>query len=157
MVSDERSALQMLVDKDSIQDLMHQYSYCVDHRRYDDVVELFTSDCVVDFGPRTGSTVRSRSALRRLFGDPRGRFEATSHHNANVLVTFESDDSAMVRTSVYAWHRQTDGTTPELWGYYHDSVVRTPDGWRIASRQLRVLGGDRSNKKRHWALDNKVD
>ena len=64
MVTDERSALRRLVDKDSIQDLIHQYSYCVDHRRYDDVVELFTNDCVVDYGPLTGSTVRSRSELQ---------------------------------------------------------------------------------------------
>jgi hypothetical protein len=63
MVSDERSALQRLVDKDSIQDLVHESSNRVDHRRYDDVVELFTSDCVVDFGPFT-SPVRSRSDLR---------------------------------------------------------------------------------------------
>jgi ketosteroid isomerase-like protein len=157
MVTDERSALQRLVDKDSIQDLMHQYSYCVDHRRYDDVIELFTSDCVVDYGPLPGSTVRSRAALRRLFGDPRGGFEATSHHNANVLVTFESDDRAMVRTSVYVWHKQADGTTPKLWGYYHDSVVRTPDGWRIARRQLRVLGVENWHANWHWALDNDVD
>ena len=135
MVTDERSALQRLVDKDSIQDLVNEYSFRVDHRRYDDVAELFTSDCVVDFGPLT-PPVRSRSELRRLLGDPRGQFEATSHHNANVLVTFESDDRAMVRASVYAWHRQADGTTPKLWGYYHDSVVRTPDGWRFASRAL---------------------
>ncbi len=156
MVTDERSALQRLVDKDSIHDLIHQYSYCVDHRRYDDVVELFTSDCVVDYGPQPGSSVRSRSALRRLLGDPRGGFEATSHHNANVLVTFESDDRATVRTSVYAWHKQTDGTTPKLWGYYHDSVVRTPDGWRFASRQLRVLGVENWHTHWHWALDNDV-
>jgi 3-phenylpropionate/cinnamic acid dioxygenase small subunit len=156
MVTDERSVLQRLVDKDSIQDLIHEYSYCVDHRRYDDVVELFTSDCVVDYGPLTGSLVRSRSELRRVLGDPRAGFEATSHHNANVLVTFESDDRATVRASVYAWHRQTDGTTPRLWGYYHDSVVRTPDGWRFASRQLRVLGVENWHAHWHWALDDNV-
>ena len=154
MVTDEGSALQRLVDKDSIQDLIRQYSYCVDHRRYDDVVELFTSDCVVDYGPRPGSSVRSRSALRKLLGDPRGAFEATSHHNANVLVTFDGDDRAVVRASVFAWHKQADGTTPKLWGYYHDSVVRTPDGWRIATRQLRVLGVENWHAHWHWALDN---
>ena len=153
MVADEQSALQRLVDKDSIHDLIHQYSYCVDHRRYDEVVELFTTDCVVDYGPLTGSLVRSRSALRSLFADPRGGFEATSHHNANVLVTFDGDDRARVRSSVYVWHEQTDGTTPKLWGYYHDSVVRTPDGWRIATRQLRVLGVENWHANWHWALD----
>ena len=67
-------------------------------------------------------------------------FAATSHHNANVLVKFDAADRASVRTSVYAWHQRTDGATPQLWGYYHDTVVRHPDRWRIASRKLRVLG-----------------
>ena len=26
-----------------------------------------------------------------------------------------------------------------LWGYYHDTIVRDRGGWRMATRQLRVL------------------
>ena len=51
MVTDEQNALRRLLDKDSIIDLVHRYSYCVDHRLYDEVVELFTEDCTVDYGP----------------------------------------------------------------------------------------------------------
>jgi hypothetical protein len=64
----------------------------------------------------------------------------TSHHNANVLVTFEDDDRAVVLTSLYAWHLTYEGGTPRVWGYYHDVAVRTADGWRLAERQLRVAG-----------------
>jgi 3-phenylpropionate/cinnamic acid dioxygenase small subunit len=156
MVSDEHNALRQLVDKDSIVDLVHQYSYCVDHRLYDEVVDLFTEDCTVDYGP-SWPPVRTRAALRQMFGHPDGGFRATSHHNANVLVTFEDEDNATVRTSVYAWHEQTDGITPRLWGYYHDSVVRASEGWRIATRQLRVLGVENWHSKWHWALDLEVD
>ena len=39
--------VRQLIDKDQIIDLVHRYSYCVDHRLYDEVVELFTEDCVV--------------------------------------------------------------------------------------------------------------
>jgi ketosteroid isomerase-like protein len=156
MVTDEQNALRRLLDKDSIVDLVHRYSYCVDHRLYDEVVNLFTEDCTVDYGP-VGPPVRTRAALRRMFGHLDGAFKATSHHNANVLVTFEDDDSAKVRTSVYAWHEQADGVTPRLWGYYHDSVVRNPEGWRIETRQLRVLGVEDWHSKWHWALDVDVD
>ena len=134
----EAAAIRRMVDKDEIIDLVHQYSYFVDHRRYDDVIELFTEDCVVDYGPGT-PPVRSRPRLREMLGHP-GGFAATSHHNANILVKFDDADRASVRTSVYAWHKRADGRTPQLWGYYHDTVVRDPEGWRIASRQLRVLG-----------------
>jgi ketosteroid isomerase-like protein len=152
MVNNDRDALRRLLDKDEIIDLVHSYSYCVDHRLYDQVVELFTDDCTVDYGPGW-PPVRTRAALRQMFGRPDGGFKATSHHNANILVTFDDDDSATVRTSVHAWHEQADGVTPRLWGYYHDSVVRTREGWRIATRQLRVLGVEDWHSKWHWALD----
>ena len=156
MVTDEQNALRRLLDKDSIVDLVHRYSYCVDHRLYDEVVDLFTEDCTVDYGP-VAPPVRTRTALRQMFGHPAGGFEATSHHNANVLVTFEDDDRATVRTSVYAWHEQADGVNPRLWGYYHDLVVRTPEGWRIDTRELRVLGVENWHSKWRWALDEDAD
>jgi 3-phenylpropionate/cinnamic acid dioxygenase small subunit len=155
MDNDEAGALQRLIDKDQVIDLVHRYSYCVDHRLYDEVVELFTEDCVVDFGP-TWPPVQSRASLRRMFGQPDGAFAATSHHNANVLVTFEDLHHASVRTSVYAWHQRADGTTPRLWGYYHDSVVRLAEGWRIAERQLRALGTEDWDVEMHSAVDGEA-
>jgi 3-phenylpropionate/cinnamic acid dioxygenase small subunit len=152
MDPDDQRALRRLVDKDQIIDVVHRYSYCVDHRLYDEVVELFSDDCVVDYGP-AWPPVRSRAALRKLFGHPDAGYAATSHHNANVLITFDDDDHATVKTSVYAWHRQTDGQTPSLWGYYRDGFVRLPEGWRIAARQLRVLGLEHWPTEMHPAVD----
>src|SRR5438477_870480 len=105
MNRDEPSALRRLVDKDAIIDLVHEYSYCVDQRLYDEVASLFTDDCVVDYGPEF-APIRGRLALRKMFGNPAAGFRATSHHNANVLVTFDGDDRARVRTSLYAWHQR---------------------------------------------------
>ncbi len=152
MDSDNAAAVGRLIAKDEIVDLVHRYSYCVDHRLYDEVVELFTEDCVVDFGPAY-HTVRSSAGLRRMFENPEAGFAATSHHNANVLVTFEDPDHASVHTSVYAWHRRSDGVTPRLWGYYHDAVVRHPDGWRIAERRLRTLGTEDWGVVMHSAFE----
>jgi len=61
MDSDVEAAVRQLIDKDQIIDLVHRYSYCVDHRLYDEVVELFTEDCVVDYGP--GSSIYNLSVL----------------------------------------------------------------------------------------------
>jgi 3-phenylpropionate/cinnamic acid dioxygenase small subunit len=149
---DLEAAVKRLVDKDQIIDLVHRYSYGVDHRLFNDVVELFTEECVVDYGPGI-SPLHSRSALRQMFASPDGGFAATSHHNANVLVTFEDLDHASVRASVYAWHRRADGTTARVMGYYHDSVVRLPEGWRFAERQLRALGVEDWSMEMHSALD----
>lgn len=137
-------AVRQLLDKDEIVDLVHHYSYFVDHRLHDQLAELFTEDCVVDYGPGIAPVVRGRAAFRRMFPDGDGQpgFLATSHHNANVLITFDGDDRASVRSSVYAWHEASNGVTPRIWGEYHDVAVRTPDGWRIAERQLRIAGNE---------------
>ena len=152
MVSDEAASIRQLVDKDQIIDLVHEYSYGVDHRRYDEVVELFTEDCVVDYAPGI-TPVRSRAGLREMFAHSGAGFTATSHHNANVLVTFDGADRASVRTSVYAWHQRADGVTPQVWGYYHDTVVRLSEGWRIAYRQLRILGAEDWPMEMHPAVE----
>jgi hypothetical protein len=152
MDSDDTAAIGRLIAKDEIIDLVHRYSYCVDHRLYDEVVGLFIEDCAVDY--RAGiPPVQSRAGLRRMFGHPDGGFAATSHHNANVLVTFADRDHASVCTSVYAWHQRADRSTPRLWCYYYDSVVRLPEGWRIARRQLRARGAEDWNMEMHRALD----
>ena len=151
MDSDNAAAVARLIAKDEIVDLVHRYSYCVDHRLYDEVVELFVEDCVVDYGPGI-PPVRTRAGLRRMSGQPESGFTATSHHNANILVTFGDPDHASARTSVYAWHQRSDGGASSLWGYYHDMMVRVPDGWRIAERQLRTLGAEEWNMEMHSAL-----
>jgi len=146
--ADLERSVRRLLDKDEIIDLVHRYSYLVDHRMPDQLVELFTDDCLVDYGAGIAPPIRGRRALGELFGigtesPEAGRgFLATSHHNANVLVTFESDDRASVLTSLYAWHQAQEGETPRIWGCYHDIAVRTADGWRLAERQLRVAGNE---------------
>ena len=152
-MSDGHAALQRLLDKDEIVDLVHRYSYFVDHKRADEVVALFTEDCVVDYGPGMRLPVRAIFGSAPIEDSP--SFVVTSHHNANVLVKFEGDDRAVVWTSVYAWHQMTDGESPLLWGYYHDVVVRTPVGWRFSERVLRVAGQERWDMAWHPLVDPK--
>jgi hypothetical protein len=148
---DVQSAVRRLLDKDEIIYLVHRYSYYVDHRLYDEVASLFIEECVVDYG--VAPPVHGRFALRRMFGHPSAGFAATSHHNANVLVTFRDDDHASVCTSVYAWHQRHEESTPRLWGYYHDTVERAAEGWLIVTRQLRVLGVENWDAAWHPAIE----
>ena len=60
--------MRRLHDKDQIVDLVHRYSYLVDHKQPDELMELFTEDCVVDYGPGLGPPVRGRAAFRGMFG-----------------------------------------------------------------------------------------
>ena len=130
MGGDDRDALRRLIDKDEIIDLVHRYSYCVDHKLYDELAELFTDDCVVDYGPGVAPPVVGRAAFREMLGHPDGGFAATSHHNANIFVTFVDNDHASVRTSLYAWHQRDRRHDAAVVGLLprHGGAGRRPDG-----------------------------
>ena len=65
---DLHGALRRLRDKDEIVDLVHRYSYCVDHKLHDEVAELFTEDCVLWYGPGVAPPVHGRRGVRAMFG-----------------------------------------------------------------------------------------
>ena len=140
-------AVQQLVDRQEIVDLIHAYCRNVDLVRADDVAALFTDDCVVDYGPGLGSPTHGSAELAERLGRGLPRFAATSHHVSNIQIEFdESGDAATGCTYLYAWHRYPEAAdgpqVPDahLWAQYHDRFVRTPAGWRIAERTLKVAG-----------------
>jgi hypothetical protein len=136
-----QTAVRQLVDKDAIVDLVHRYSFLFDHGRLEEVVRLFTPSCVIDYGPGIAPVIQGRIEFSTLLSTENPHaFLATSHHNANVLVTFDDADHAHVSTSLFAWHQAVEGPNPRVWGYYFDEVERTPEGWLIARRELRVGG-----------------
>jgi ketosteroid isomerase-like protein len=136
-------AVQRLLDRQAIVDLIHAYCRNVDLVLPDAVAELFTEDCVVDYGPGLGEPTHGSADLAARLGRGLPRFAATSHHVSNIQIEFdESGDAATGCTYLYAWHRYPDPTVPDahLWAQYHDRFVRTPDGWRISERVLKVAG-----------------
>jgi 3-phenylpropionate/cinnamic acid dioxygenase small subunit len=149
-------AVQGLLDREAIRDLVYSYSLFADTNRPDALADLFTQDCYVDVSPIGGRGVRGRENLRSFQQEiltkptwsPDTYPVRTSHHNSNVLIEFIDPDHAQVRTSCYSWHEMNDGTFPEIWGYYDDKMTRTADGWRIAYRVLHVYGD--SGLKGNW-------
>jgi ketosteroid isomerase-like protein len=125
---------------DEIADLLHAYCRAADRNDPDALAACFTEDCLCDYGP--GPPERGREARRAAAARDLALFEATSHLLGNITATFESDDRARVSSVVHAWHRPLGGGTWILYAEYHDLVVRTPDGWRIAERRLHVAGTD---------------
>lgn len=141
----ERSLAEMvrrLLDREEIVALLHAYCRHVDRLEPERIASLFTDDCILDYGPGMGGTIRGRANLQeRMRG--LSRFAATSHHVSNIEIAFQSDDRATGTTYVYALHRFPKfPARPDahLWGRYHDVFVRTADGWRISERVLRIAG-----------------
>jgi len=135
-------AVQQLLDRQEIVDVIHAYCRNVDLVDAAEVAALFTEDCVVDYGPGLGEPTRGAAELEARLARGLPRFAATSHHVSNIEVTFLGDGtSANAITYLYAWHRHPDGRPDAvLWAQYHDRFVRTVDGWKIRERVLKVAG-----------------
>lgn len=123
-----------MADVYEVTQLLYEYCVRVDANRQRDVLDLFTEDAVYDHGH--GRVYVGRTRLAELFAAVNGN-EATSHHLSNVMVTFSDADTAHSYSYVYAYHRRAgSGREVHLWGRYADTLVRTPNGWRISHRRL---------------------
>lgn len=123
--------------------MLHAFCRYVDLNDPARVAALFTEDCEVDYGPGTGPAMHGSATLAKVFVSGLRTFESTSHHLSNIQVTFDGPDVADGVSYVYAWHR-FPGDRPDghVWAQYHDRLVRTAEGWRIARRELRVAGNE---------------
>ena len=130
-------------DRLAINDLLHAYCRHVDLLEVRELGQLFTDDCIVDYGPGLGGPHQGRDILEAALARGLRRFSATSHHLSNIRVTFQGRDRATASSYVFAWHRQlSDGRERKLFGRYFDDLVLTPEGWRIKRRRLRMAGHD---------------
>ncbi len=134
--------LQALIDRQAIADVIHAYCRGVDTIDVDSVAELFTVDCLVDYGPGLGEPTHGSASLARRLARGLPRFAATSHHVSNIEISFAADgQSASVITYLMAWHRYRDETPDALlYARYHDRFVHQAQTWLIAERVLKVAG-----------------
>lgn len=133
-------AVRELVDRQSITELIYAYCECFDRNDPDGVAELFTPDAIIDYNPDTANITGAELASTIAVG-LRETFAATSHHISNVMITFESSDTARSLCYVDAWHRYHSGAPDSfLWGRYLHHYRRTEAGWRISSLLLQAAG-----------------
>jgi len=140
---DVEKSLEGLLDKAEITDVIHAYCYHFDRAEATEVLSLFTTDAVVDYGPDV-PTMTGLEEIRPMITQGLATFfAATSHHISNVMITFDDPDQATATSYVYAWHRYQDGRpTSELWGQYHHAFLRTAEGWKVSGLVLKAAGTD---------------
>jgi uncharacterized protein (TIGR02246 family) len=141
--ADGAHALQGLLDKAAIADVIHAYCLAFDRAEAEAVVALFTEDAVVDYGPDV-PPMTGRAALAPMVAKGLAeRFAATSHHVSNIMIRLDGPDRATSVCHLYAWHRYRDGSPDgHLWAQYHHAFRREAEGWRIARLVLRAAGMD---------------
>jgi ketosteroid isomerase-like protein len=131
--------LQQLIDAQEIRRVIYDYAYHLDMNHPDELADLFVADCEVIYGPSFGA--EGIEAYKKTLEGIGEFFQATSHHVSNIVVDFTAEDTATVRSVLYAWHRYTrDRPDGHVWGQYHDELVRVDGQWRFKRRELRAAG-----------------
>lgn len=129
--------IQKLIEQRAIERMMFDYSYHLDMNHPDQLAALFVEDCEVSYAPNFGA--EGMEAYKKTLEGIGAYFTATSHHNSNIAIDFVSDTEAEVRSIVLAMHRYTKGRPDGvLYGQYHDTVVKTAEGWKFKRRELRT-------------------
>jgi hypothetical protein len=138
------AALQALVDRSEITDLVARLGMCLDEGRFDDLRGLFVEDATV----RTpGGTAVGRDALVAQAARNHRADVGIQHVTTNVLIEPDGDgDRAAVRANLVVRFTAPVGATapppssalapPVRFGLgevYRFEVVRTAQGWRFAS------------------------
>jgi hypothetical protein len=149
--------LQRLADRLAIQDVIALYALGQDGHQGDDnaVLEqwdlVFTEDATTD-NTEAGAPISSyRDQLVWMRGDGKqpGRMSEFSHwqHMMSLPVVSIAGDAAEARTDFLAIEKVkvTNGARGSVLiapGAFHDSLIRTPEGWRIKHRRYEVYFAD---------------
>ena len=149
-------------DERTIERLIYSYGHILDFGTPQAFAAIFTDDAVIEiqhafiqvlkldvpFPPEGAAFLAGKGAVQTDKGYAFVGHEAivgfvtrapstvrSLHVSSQPLVTITGDDTASARTYLRIY-RQAHGEAPQLlnFGRYHDELVRTDDGWRIARR-----------------------
>ena len=130
---DREAALDALISRAAIQDLLARYCRALDRCDIDRLKAFFWPDGHVDYGRFVGNIMafldHSISSLRTM--------ERTMHLIANCVIEFEDSDHARSETYVVAYHEipgALGATHIAAGGRYLDRFERRSGEWRILER-----------------------
>jgi 3-phenylpropionate/cinnamic acid dioxygenase small subunit len=127
-----------LVAREQIRDTIARYAHCVDGGRFDELVELFVADGVLEVEGEPPH--RGRDAIR-AFVSVTGRDLAAEtgaprirHHVGSVVIDLDGESRARARCYFLA---VTDRGV-DHWGRYHDDLLHAGDSWLFLRRRVRT-------------------
>jgi ketosteroid isomerase-like protein len=123
-------------DRLAIQQLVTEYAWLLDHRRWDDVAGLCTEDAVLFI---RGREIVGKEGLAE-WAEYRAQKKSRRTQHQMTLLRLEQVEPDLVNgTAALVLHVAKtggSGTYVDLVGEYQDEYKRTPDGWRFRRRRL---------------------
>jgi len=129
--------LQEISDRMEIDELLVDYCYAIDTHSWDDLDAVFTPDAFIDYSA-TGGESGDLAAIKVFLSDALDLFAGHQHLIATSKIVITGDE-ATGRTVCHNPLILTGEAGVQqvvlcgLW--YHDTFIRTPDGWRMSSRR----------------------
>jgi 3-phenylpropionate/cinnamic acid dioxygenase small subunit len=131
-----RPTLEELVDRLEIDDLLTRYATSLDDDTFDALDTVFTPDARIDYSSAVG-VAGDYPMIKAWLAKMRSHADMWLHLVGNRRVVIDGDAARSV--SIFFCPIVMDGETFFTGGEYHDKLVRTPDGWRIAERVERAM------------------
>jgi hypothetical protein len=131
--------LQQLSDRAEIQELLTRYCHAIDENDWPTLDNIFTDDTECDYSQFGGPRCDKKGLIEFLSGFV-GSI-AGSQHTISTMTIDLAADTAKVRTAAQVMLIMPDENgvnqinVSGLW--YHDTVVKTTQGWRIKQRTLK--------------------
>ena len=122
----------------AITQLINLYGLAMDTQRWDLFDDIFTSDVDADYGPTSHWT--DLEQFKSDFAVFHAPFDSTQHTMSTHVVQLDGDRAHSFCNGGWRLVRKAVDGNP-LWdgtGWYDDTWLRTPDGWRIARRVCRI-------------------
>ena len=134
-------SLQEISDRLEIQDLLARYSHAIDRHDFDALDGLFTDDAVVDYS-EFGGPRGDLGTIKTFLAEVMPLHSGHQHLVGSVVIDLHGDEAAARSVChnpmlLAPGPDAPAGAEPRLYFcglWYRDSLVRTPQGWRIRER-----------------------
>lgn len=136
---DNAVAIQSLIDRADIIDVVTRYATSIDLKRWDDFGDCLADKIEISMPVTDGWVPMTRDDAVALAGRIYAQLEATQHISANHQVSVSGDEATCVATLNATHHLGSDVTDPlqrEV-GYYEYGLVRS-GGWKIARMHMTI-------------------
>jgi hypothetical protein len=122
-----------VADRLAIHEVVALYGHLIDQRRWDDLDQVFTADAVYDATDFGHDVTHSLAELRAHWSSDL-TMHPLAHHATNIVVTEDADGTVRVLSKgIGVGPKGRVGSVT-----YHDVVVNTSAGWRLARRRAEL-------------------
>ena len=142
----DQAKLQLLIDRAEISDTVIRYATGIDMRDWQAYRSCFADEVDLDFTSWSGGSPMRLTADEWTEAVRSGLsgFRATQHISSNHVIAINGDEATCVSYMQAQHYLPTDSGSNcfTLGGFYTNTLVRTPQGWKIHKCKLTVTWSD---------------